>query len=123
VDKAKADLQVAAAKMQADYQKIVADLTKRETELLLKQAQAGSDANGQAVAQDREALSAQVTAALAEIQAQAAQFMTQAAAVIADQQARTQPQVIVANPPKRKQVRVKRVNGELLGMIEEVPNG
>jgi hypothetical protein len=120
VDKAKADLQVAAAKMQADYQKIVADLTKRETELLLKQAQAGSDANGQAVAQDREALSAQVTAALAEIQARAAQFMTQAAAVIAEHQARTQPQVVVANPPKRKQVRVKRVNGELIGEIQEI---
>jgi hypothetical protein len=37
--------------------------------------------------------------------------------------ARVQPQVVVANPPKSKTVRVRRVNGELIGMIEEVPSG
>lgn len=120
VEKAKADLQIQAAKLEAQHQKIIADITKRETDLLMQQAKAGVDEGGQQVAQDREALSTQVQSAVAELQAQVANFMAQAAAIVADMQAKAQPQVVVADPPKSKVVRVKRVNGELVGSIEEV---
>lgn len=119
VEKAKADLEVQAAKMQTEYQKILAELTKRETDFMLQQAKAGTDEGGKEVQSDRDALSSQVTEALAQLQQQAAQFMVQAAGVIAEMQARTQPQVVVQDPPKSKVVRVRRVNGELVGTIEE----
>jgi hypothetical protein len=121
VEKAKAELSVQKAQMQADYQKVVADITKRETAFTLQQAQAGADENGKAVAADREALGAQVQQALATIQQQAAQYMQQAAGVLAQvAQAGPPPQVVVANPPKRKRVVVERVNGKLVGEVQEV---
>jgi len=119
VEKAKADLEVQAAKMQTEYQKILAELTKRETDFMLQQAKAGTDEGGKEVQSDRDALSSQVTEALAQLQQQAAQFMVQAAGVIAEMQARTQPQVVVQDPPKRKQVVVERIGGKLIGTIEE----
>ena len=64
-------------------------------------------------------LSSQVQQALAAIQQQAAQFMQQSAQVIAQIQANATPQVVVANEPRQKVVRVKRINGELVGTVEE----
>jgi hypothetical protein len=113
------NLQVQQAQMEASHQKMVADIVKREAQLVLKQAQDGSDESGKEVQSDRDALSSQVTDALAQLQQQAAQFMVQAAGVISEMQARTQPQVVVQDPPKNKVVRVKRINGELIGTIEE----
>jgi hypothetical protein len=48
--------------------------------------------------------------------------MVQAAGVIAEMQARTQPQVVVQDPPKRKQVVVERIGGKLIGIITEESN-
>ena len=56
---------------------------------------------------------------LAQMQQQAADFMTHAAQVIQQIQSAAQPQVVVANEPRNKVVRVKRVNGELIGTVEE----
>jgi len=56
---------------------------------------------------------------VAAMQAQVAEFMAQAAQTISTIQQANQPNVIVANPPKSKTVRVRRVNGELIGTVEE----
>jgi hypothetical protein len=123
----KAELQaeaqkVAASKatLEADYKTKVADIVSREAQFTMSQAQAGADGKGEEVKQDREALSAQVAQAVADIQSQAAQFMQQAIAVIQQINDAKQPTVVVADPPKQKVVRVKRVNGELVGTVEEV---
>jgi aminoglycoside N3'-acetyltransferase len=119
VEVAISNLKVQQAMMEAKHQQIIADITKREAQLMMKQAQDGSDESGKEVQSDRDALSSQVTDALAQLQQQAAQFMTQAAGVITQMQMQAQPQVVVADPPKNKVVRVKRINGELVGTIEE----
>lgn len=119
VEQAISNLQVEKAVLEANHQKVLADITKREAQLILKQAQDGSDESGKEVESDRQALASQVTDALAQLQQQAAQFMTQAAGVIADIQAKTQPQVVVADPPKNKQVVVERIGGKLIGTIQE----
>jgi hypothetical protein len=119
VEQAISSLEVQKAQLEAQHQKIVADITKRESQLMLKQAQDGSDEKGKEVESDREALSSQVTEAVAQLQVQSAQFMQQAVETLAQIRATAQPQVIVQDPPKSKLVRVKRINGELVGTIEE----
>jgi len=79
------------------------------------------DKDNQEVEGDRAALSSQVTEAVAQLQAQSAEFMTQAAQVITQIQATAQPQVFMQNPPRRKVGRTRRINGELITEIEEVP--
>lgn len=92
----------------------------REAQFTMSQAQAGSDEKGKEVAQDRESLSTQHAQAIAELQTQMAEFMQQSIAVIQQINDAKQPQIIVTDPPKQKVVRVKRVNGELIGTVEEV---
>lgn len=120
VDQAISNLKVQKAEMDANYQRIVADITKREAALMMKQADAGADEKGQMLEMDRKSLSDRVDTAVAELQKQSAEFMVQAAEALAQIRATAQPQVIVQDPPKSKMVRVKRVNGELVGTIEEV---
>lgn len=120
VEKAIAQLEVKRANFEAEVAKRIAEITTREAQFISSQAKAGVDEGGKAVAADREALSAQVQQALAAIQQQAAEFMAQAAAAITQIQQTAQPQVVVANPPKQKMVRVKRIGGELVGTVEEM---
>lgn len=119
VQKALSDLAVKEANFKATVATEMAKITTKEAGLMASEAKAGTDAEGQAVQQDREMLATQVQQAVLAIQQQAAEFQAQAIALITQMQQTVQPQVVVANPPKSKQVRVKRVNGELIGMIEE----
>jgi len=122
IDKQIAQLEAKRAQFDAEVAKKLAEITRREAELVMQQAQAGVTAEGEKNATDRESLAAEVQKAVADIQSMAAQFMTQAAAVIADIQAKQAPQVVVANPPKRRIVSVERVNGRLVGEIQEMPD-
>jgi hypothetical protein len=119
-------LNVEQANLEAQYQRIVADLAKKEAALTMKEAglvaketQAGVDDQSKAVEGERESLSQDFKAAVSELQAGVAQFMAQAAQTIMQMQQTSQPQVVVANEPRNKVVRVKRVNGELVGTVEE----
>lgn len=113
----KSSLAVAKAQLEASYQQKLAQIAQKEAALAIAEAQAGTNVDNGALANDRAALSAEVQNAMAEIRTQAAQFMAEAANAIAMQ---PPPQVVVANPPKSKVVRVKRVNGELIGTVEEI---
>jgi hypothetical protein len=121
VDKQVAQLETKRAQFDAEVARKLAEITKREADLILKQAQAGATVEGEQVRTDRESLATEVQKAVAEIQTMAAQFMTEAAAVIADIQAKQATQVFVNTPPTRKQVRIRRVNGELVGEVEAMP--
>lgn len=125
-EKAAADLAAQGAKLNADYQRMLADIAKKEAALTLREAeltaqatQAGVSAESEAVAAERETLGVQLQGAVAAMQTQVAEFMAQAAQTISTIQQNSQPSVIVANPPKSKTVRVRRVNGELIGTVEE----
>jgi hypothetical protein len=116
------DLKVEQANMEADYQKKVADLIKREAQFAASEAKAGSDAEGQVVKNDRQALHNEFKEAAALLQQRAAELMTQAAAVIAQMQQVSQPQVVNVSPPKRKIGRSKRQpDGSLEIEVVEVP--
>ena len=116
--KQKAMLEVQAAKLEASYQTKLAQIAQKEAALAQAEAQAGVEFDQNQASADRQALSAELQTAMAEIRAQAAEFMAQAANAIASQ---PPPQVVVQNPPKQKVVRVRRVNGELVGTVEEAP--
>lgn len=110
-EKAAADLETKRAQLNADYQRMVADIAKKEAALVLKEAslvsqetQAGVSEESKVVQSDREALSQQVQAAVAQMQQGIAEFMAQAAQTITQIQSQAQPQVIVANQPRRKVV-------------------
>jgi chromosome segregation ATPase len=108
-------LQAEKAVLDAHYREIMAKLDAEQAKAQLQRS--GSDGEAEKVT-----LSAQLTEALAQIQAQAAEFMTQAAGVIAEMQARTQPQVVVADPPRtRRFVAERDAAGNLVGgVIQEV---
>jgi hypothetical protein len=109
VEKQLASLDLKKAQFEADYQRKVADIIKRE-------AEAGvSEGQGQ-VESDRQALSAQLAEALAAMQQQFADYMTQSAAVIADIQARTQPNVVVPPPARIARIESQRINGVLVAI-------
>lgn len=121
-EKAKSEAQIAAAniktqqaelaKQQAQFEKLVA-----ETQVKLSQEQSVVSTDN-----DRQQLTAQVGQAIADVQAQAAQLMQgYAEQMAAIMQSMQQPQVVVANPPKRKVARTARVNGEYITTIEELP--
>jgi hypothetical protein len=114
------DLKVAEANFKAMVAEKMAGITTAEAGLTASQAKAGTDAEGQAVAQDRESLSIQVQQAVLEIRQEAAAIMQQALALITQMQQTAQPQVVVADPPKRKRVEVSRINGKLVGEVVEV---
>jgi hypothetical protein len=120
-DKAKSEVQVAIANlkvMQANLSTQEAQFRQLIAETQLKM---GEGQQTQDMANERAMLEGQLQTALGNIQQQAAEFSQQSIALMAQLHAANQPQVIVNNPPKRKVVHVKRVNGELQGTVEEVP--
>lgn len=118
-----AALDVKRAQFDADVEKKMAQIMKAEAGLILKQAQAGADQEGTKLKSDRESLSAEVQSAVSDIQKLAVEFQQAAVQTLSQIQAQAQPGVIVANPPKRKSIRVKRVNGELIGESLETIDG
>lgn len=117
VQMAAANLKVQEAQLQAEVAKFEAEVAKAQADLVKRQSEGDKETGDAQDVVEREALSAQLQQALAQIQAQAAEFMQASAAVIADIQARTQP--IVAMPPKPKITSIKRVGNEYIPQYEE----
>lgn len=121
-DKAKADIQVAQANLkaqEADLGRQVAEFKTLVAETQAKMADKQVFIDGD---NERAAITAQVSQALADIQSQAAQMLAgYAEQMAAIMQSMQQPQVVIANPPKRKMVKVTRVNGALVGEMIESP--
>jgi hypothetical protein len=121
-DQAQADVKLAVAQLQTQEAKLNEHYAQLQFNLLKQQQAMATGQQSQDVANDREVLAGQVQQALAEIQGQAAQFMAQSAALMHSWAEKTQTQVVVAPPVQtNKVVHVKRVNGELVGTIETVP--
>jgi hypothetical protein len=85
VDKAKSDLQVQAAQMEADYQRMVADITKRQAAIEVKLAQAASDQERQAAESEKAQVQSEANQAVAAIQAQADDFMRKAYKILVNE--------------------------------------
>lgn len=121
-DKAKADVQLALANLktqEAELGRQVAEFQKLVAET---QAKMAAEQGVTAESNDREQFTAQVSQALADIQTQAAQMMAgYAEQMAALMQSMQQPQVVVANQPRQKVARSRRINGELITTIEEIP--
>jgi hypothetical protein len=121
-EKAKSEVAVASANLkvqEADLARQVAEFEKlvAETEAnMAREQSATKEANAD------ESAALKVQAALAEIQQAVAQYMQQATDALGNVHARMAPQIVVANPPKRRQVRVRRINGELVGDVVEIPD-
>lgn len=105
-EKAKSDLAVAQANFERDVAKAQAELSKKRDE-------AG-------VSNDRASLATEVQQAVAAIQQQAADFIAQAATIIAEMQNRSQPQVVIADPPKRKEIAMQIGGRQVTAVIQEV---
>jgi hypothetical protein len=101
------DLEIKRAQFQADVAKQLAQMQLKEADFVVKQAEAGADENGKKVEQDREKLGQQVAEAITAITDQSNQMLAQILQVMAEMQARAQPQVVVADPPKTKRVTMK----------------
>jgi hypothetical protein len=101
------DLEIKKAQFQADVAKQLAQLQLRDADFTVKQAQSGADETGKKVEQDREKLGQQVAEAITAITDQSNQMLAQILQVMAEMQARQQPQVVVADPPKTKRVTMK----------------
>jgi hypothetical protein len=123
-DKAKADVQVAVANLKVQEANLAVDVAnfktlvaQQEAKFAEQQLQMGSQENEKNAAADRDQLSAEMNEALVAIQQQAAQLM--------DQYAQQLGQMIASQPapmpmgPKKKGIRMKRVNGEYVGVIDE----
>ncbi len=85
VDKAKSDLQVQAAQMEADYQRMVADITKRQAAIEVKLAQAASDQERQAAEAEKSQVQSEANQAVQAIQAQADDFMRKAYKILVNE--------------------------------------
>lgn len=120
-EKAKADVAVAAANVKVQEAVLAQKVAEFKELVATENAKAGATSEQQATAIDRQALGAEIQTALAALQAQAAEFQQQALATIIQAQAVSQPQVIVMNPPKQKQVELQRVNGKTIGTVTETP--
>ena len=123
-DKAKADVQLALANLktqEAELGRQVAEFQKLVAETQAKMAAEQATTEGENA---HESLTADVNNALAGIQSQVGQMMTDYAQQMAAlMQSMQQPQVVVANQPRTKIARSRRVNGELITSIEEIPMG
>lgn len=120
-DKAKNEVALAVANLKVQEANLATAEAQFKQLIAETQVKMGEGQQTQDMVNERAALESQLQGALANIQAQAAAFMQQSAQAISQMHAQTQPQVIVHSPPKHKVVRVKRVNGELQGTIEEMP--
>lgn len=124
-EKAKADVQLAVAQLkvqeaqlQADVAKFQAQVAQAETKLVAKGA-------GQDQQAEKAELSTQLSQALANIQSEAAQlfrqYTQQLAAMHAQAMQTAQPQIVVANQPRKRVVRAAKINGQWIGEIDEQP--
>ena len=121
-DKAKSEVQLAVANLktqQAELATQVAQFEKLVAETQSKMTQEQGDTKD---ANEMDSLRNEIGQALVQIQQQASDMMAnyakQMAEIVGNSQ---QPQVVVANLPKRKVARTSRVNGEYITTIEEVP--
>lgn len=108
-----AQLQTQQAQLEAQFAKMQADLAKQQT--ALDGSQAGAEGANQATQLAIE----QMQQASQAIQAEAQAFIQQAAQVIGA----LNVMPLVIEEPKQKVMRVKRVNGELIGTVEEIGTG
>lgn len=119
VDASVAKLEAQRITFEAEVKKALADISVREAKFTVEQVQAGaaadSEANAQAMGSERDRLTAEVTNALASIQQHADQFMAAAVQALAQIQAAKLEEP--PEPPKRSVVRMRRVNGELVGEL------
>lgn len=99
-DKAKQEVQLAMANLAVDRAQFDADVAKSLAQITLAQAKSMSDQGGQAVTNDREALAAQVTQAVAEMQAMYSAHMQQQVQALSQIQQAAQQQTPVIVPPR-----------------------
>lgn len=119
-EKAKQEVQQAVAELQTQRAQFEAFVAKQLAAIAQKDAQSAQKGAQDGVAADRDSLATEVQTALAAIQQAVAQYMQQAAQTLAEIQARSQPQVVVAPPPPRPKVRaIKRVKGDLVPVYED----
>lgn len=121
-----AELSAERAEMNSQYEQQLAKLAQKEAALTIKEAQAGAGLDDQARSQqheqERSDLAQMVTDGMQGITAMAQQYMERVAAMLTQIQAANQPQIVVNNPPKSRVVRMKRVNGELVGQVDDIPS-
>jgi hypothetical protein len=121
-DKAKADVQTAIANLKTQEAQLATDVANFKTLVAQTQLKAQEQQSATEDNNEMDGLRNDIGAALVEIQDKATQMMAgyaqQMAQIVASIQ---QPQVIVANQPKQKQVVVEKVNGKYVGTMIEVP--
>ena len=103
-------LQAQLDKEVAEFQKLVA-----ETQTQMLEQKVASDADSAIKTED-----AGVAEKWAKIEQSVAEYMKQAVQALATIQAQAAPQVVVANAPRRRVARIRRVNGELIGEMQDV---
>lgn len=111
-----AELQTKQAQFEARVAKELANIAMKEAALTVQQAQSESQDAAGAVEQDRQSLISEAAQAVQTIQQLALEF-GQLAAQITQQ---IDQRAAVQQAPKRKQIRAKRVNGELIAQIDEL---
>lgn len=119
LDGDKAAVQAQISKLQAEEKVLAAKYAEAVAKIENAQLRADMDRGEKDGDSEKISLSAQLQEALVQIQQQAAEFMTQAAQVMADIQAKAQPQLIVSQP-RSKVFRAQRDEaGNLVGGIIE----
>lgn len=125
-EKAKSDVQVQIANLKVQEASLAVDVANFKTLVAQAEAKAAEKAAVQGNEVEKEQLSAQLAEALAGIQSTAATVFQEYAGQLAQMHgqalATAQPQVIVHSPPRKRRVRVARVNGELVGESEDIPD-
>jgi hypothetical protein len=104
------------AKEIARITQMEAGLTQQGAQLTVQASQAEAQAKESTVEQDRENLVAEAGQAVQQIQQLAQQFAQFAAQIMQQIEQKTTAQ----QAPRRRQIRAKRVNGELIAQIDEL---
>jgi hypothetical protein len=130
VDKGKAEIQTLIANLkteearfEARIAKEVANLATKEAGIAVKDAQSQATEGKAETEQERANLTGEAQAAIQTIQDLAQQFAQLAAQVMQQIDARTAETaqaMQVQQAPRRRQIRAKRVNGELVAQIDEM---
>lgn len=125
-DKAINDVKLQVAQLKVQEAQLAVDVANFKTLVAQEQAKAAQTQAAQGNENEKAQLSSQLDTALAQIQTDASQLFQQYATQLATMHGQAlstaQPQVIVNNPPRKKRVRLTRVNGELVGESEDVPD-
>jgi hypothetical protein len=122
-EKAKAEVQTLIqqlktqeAQFQARIAQELAKLAQREAAIAVKEAQSQAVEGKAETEQERANLTGEAQQAIQTIQSLAEQFAQLAAQVMQQ----IEQKALVQAAPKRKQIRAKRVNGELIAQIDEM---